>query len=297
MDPPRVAKLNVYPVKSCKALSVSEIEFDDFGVIGDRRFMMIDQNNHYLSQRRYGVMATVISKLTVENGREYLSLSAPSVNWNLKLEPVVEGPRIDAHLWDCSVRAIDQGDEAARWCTELIGPDSGGKVYLVASAEGSSVGERYRRPVENVPKKLESKVPGVQVGLANESPVSLVSQESLGDLNEKMTQNGVNEVGLDRFRMNIEIAGCSRPFEEDEWLQIRIGEIPFLVYEYCGRCNMTGVNQETGVADKTRPNNILRKYRAPQGPIQASFGQHLIPLQKSGKVHVGDTIQIIERKR
>lgn len=234
MDPPRVSKLNIHPVKSCKALSISEIEFDDFGVVGDRRFMMIDQNNRYLSQRRYGIMAMVDSKFIVENGRQYLSLSAPSVNWNLKLEPVTEGPRIDAHLYDCSVRAIDQGDEAARWCNELIGPDCGGKVRLVASAEESSVGERYQRPVENVPKKLESQVSGVQVGLANESPVSLVSQESLGDLNEKMTQNGVNEVGLDRFRMNIEIAGCSRPFEEDEWLQIRIGEVTFLVYEYCG---------------------------------------------------------------
>ena len=234
VDPPRVSKLNIYPVKSCKALSVAEIEFDDFGVVGDRRFMMTDQNNRYLSQRRFGIMTTIVSTFVVENGRKYLCLSAPSVNWNLRIEPVTEGPRNDAHLYDCSVRIIDQGDEAARWCNELIGPDCGGGVRLVASADGSSIGERYRRPVENVPKNLESRVSGIQVGLANESPVSLVSQESLGDLNEKMTQNGVNEVGLDRFRMNIEIAGCSRPFEEDEWLQIRIGEVPFLVYEYIG---------------------------------------------------------------
>ena len=233
MDPPRVSKLNIYPIKSCKALSVSEIEFDDFGVVGDRRFMMIDQNNRYLSQRRFGIMTTVVSKLVVENGREYLCISAPSVNWDLKIEPVTEGPRVDTHLWDCCVRMIDQGDEAARWCNELIGPDCNGKVRLMASADGSSIGEKYRRPVENVPKNLENRVSGIQVGLANESPVSLVSQESLGDLNEKMMRNGVNEVGLDRFRMNIEITGCSRAFEEDEWLQIRIGEVPFLVYEYC----------------------------------------------------------------
>ena len=233
VDPPRVSKLNIYPIKSCKALSVSEIEFDDFGVVSDRRFMMIDQNNRYLSQRRFGVMTTVTSRFVVENGREYLCMSSPSVNWDLKIEPITEGPRIDTHLWDCHVRMIDQGDEAARWCNELIGPDCGGKVRLVASADGNSIGEKYRRPVENIPKKLEDRVSGVQVGLANESPVSLVSQESLGDLNEKMMQNGVSGVGLDRFRMNIEVAGCSRPFEEDEWLQIRIGDVPFLVYEYC----------------------------------------------------------------
>ena len=63
------------------------------------------------------------------------------------------------------------------------------------------------------------------------------------------------------------------------------------------RCKQTSVNQETGVEDKTGPIDILRKYRAPRGPTHANFGQHLIPLQKSGKVHVGDTIQIIEKKR
>ena len=234
VDPPRVSKLNIYPIKSCKALSVSKIEFDDFGVVGDRRFMMIDGNNRYLSQRRFGIMTTVVSKFVVENGRQYLCISAPSVEWDLKTEPITEGPRIDANLWDCRVRTIDQGDEAARWCNELIGPDCGGKVRLVASADESSKGEKYQRFVENVPKNLEKRVSAsIQVGLANESPVSLVSQESLVDLNEKMTQNSANKVSLDRFRMNIEIAGCSRAFEEDEWLMIHIGEIPFLVYEDC----------------------------------------------------------------
>ena len=233
VDPPRVSRLNIYPIKSCKALFVSEIQFDEFGVAGDRRLMMIDENNRYLSQRRFGIMTTVISKYVVENGHKYLCISAPSVNWDLKIEPILEGPRVDAHLWDCRVRMIDQGDEAARWCNELIGPSCGGKVRLVASADENNTIEKYQRHVENIPKPLENRVSGVEVGLTNESPVSLVSQESLVDLNEKMTQSGVNEVGLDRFRMNIEVAGCSRAFEEDEWLQIRIGKVPFLVYDNC----------------------------------------------------------------
>ena len=233
VDPPRVVKLNVYPIKSCKALTVSEIAFDDFGVVDDRRFMMIDENHRYLSQRRFGVMTTVVAKLSVEDGKEFLSVSAQSVDWDLKIETVTEGPRIDANLWDCSVRMIDQGDEAARWCNDLIGPSGGGAVRLVSCALENKSGEKFRRLVENVPKSLTNRVPDIQVALANESPVSLVSMESLGDLNEKMTQNGVNEVSLDRFRMNIEVSGCSRPFEEDEWLIVNIGDVPFLVYEYC----------------------------------------------------------------
>lgn len=242
VDPTRVVKLNVYPIKSCKAVDVSEIEFDAFGVVGDRRFMMIDGNHRYLSQRRFGIMTTVVAKLVVENGEQFFSISAPSVSWELKIKPITDGPRIDAHLWDCKVRMIDQGEEAARWCNELIGPDGKGAIRLVATStdgtgnetgQTSLSGEEYQRFVDNIPKNLKERVSDIQVGLANESPVSLVSLESLADLNEKMTQNGVGRVGLDRFRMNIEVSGCSRPFEEDEWLLVRIGEIPFLVYEYC----------------------------------------------------------------
>lgn len=234
VDPPRVVKLNIYPIKSCKALEVPEIEFDNFGVVGDRRFMMIDGNHRYLSQRRFGVMTSIVSKLVVENGCQFLCVSSPSVKWELKIEPVTEGKRIDANLWDCQVRMIDQGEEAARWCNDLIGPRGGGKIRLVGSADGSGTGEKYQRSVANIPKNLlDWGVSNTQVGLANESPVSLVSQESLADLNEKMTQNGLTKISLDRFRMNIEVAGCSRPFEEDEWLLVHIGEVPFLMYKYC----------------------------------------------------------------
>ena len=60
---------------------------------------------------------------------------------------------------------------------------------------------------------------------------------------------------------------------------------------------MTGVDQETGVVDKLGPLDVLRTYRAPRGPLHAKFGQLMIPLQQSGKVRVGDVVQIIERKK
>ena len=61
---------------------------------------------------------------------------------------------------------------------------------------------------------------------------------------------------------------------------------------------MTGVDQETGEVDKLmiRPLDVLRTYRAPRGPLHARFGQLLIPLQHSGKVRVGDAVQVMERK-
>ena len=60
---------------------------------------------------------------------------------------------------------------------------------------------------------------------------------------------------------------------------------------------MTGVDQESGEVDKLGPLDILRTYRAPNGPLHAKFGQLMIPLQRSGKVRVGDVVQILERKK
>ena len=99
VDPPRVTGLNVFPIKSCKSVQVAEIEFDEFGVAGDRRFMMMTSKGHLLSQHSgYPILATVMANFVVENGKRLLCASAPSMSWDLKFEPVLEGPRVDAYV-------------------------------------------------------------------------------------------------------------------------------------------------------------------------------------------------------
>ena len=231
VDPPRVTGLNVYPIKSCKALSKTEMEFDTYGVVGDRRFMLMDLNGRLLAQRQYPVMATVTANFVVESERQFLCASAPSISRELKFEPILEGPRIDAILWNSHIRVVDQGEIPAKWFSELLGCKST-HIRLVASADKSSEGETYKRQIVNLPSVLKSKLPQscLQVGLADSAPVSLVSHESLADLNVRLKEKGGSGVPLNRFRMNIEIGGCSRPYEEDEWVKVRIGEVTFLVY-------------------------------------------------------------------
>ena len=242
VDPPRVTGLNVFPIKSCKAIRKTEIEFDAYGVAGDRRFMMINGNGRLLAQRQAPIMATVTANFAMEKGKRYLCARAPSMTWDLKFEPILEGPRIDATVWDSRIRVVDQGEVPAKWFNELLGCQSTHN-RLVASAEMSREGETYEREIWNLPSGVknrlnvpQSSVEGtghetsLEVSLADSAPVSLVSQESLEDLNTRMAESGAYEVSLNRFRMNIEIAGCSRPYEEDEWVRVRVGEVPFLIY-------------------------------------------------------------------
>ena len=60
---------------------------------------------------------------------------------------------------------------------------------------------------------------------------------------------------------------------------------------------MTGVDQETGEVDKVGPWDAQRTYRAPKGSLHAKFGWLMISLQWTEKVRVGDTVQILERKK
>ena len=227
---PRVTGLNIFPIKSCKAVRMQEIELDSYGVVGDRRLMLVDGNGRFTSQRRLSKLALVTARFEEQpdGGRRAIHVSAPGMDRDLRLEPRLEGERTECGVWHNQVRTIDQGDEAARWFSEFIGH---GSVYhrLVASAEHS---DGFHRVVDNLPPGLKEKLPPMKVALADSAPVTLISEESLADLNRRLKERTGSEVPLNRFRMNIEIAGCSEPFEEDEWLLVRIGSVPFLAYAH-----------------------------------------------------------------
>lgn len=209
---------------------MEEIELDSYGVVGDRRLMLVDGNGRFTSQRKFSKLALVRARFEERpgGGRRVVHVSAPGMDRDLEVEPRLEGERRECGVWDSRVRAIDQGDEAARWFNEFIGH---GSVYhrLVASAEGS---DGFHRVVDNLPPGLKEKLPPMKVALADSAPVTLVSEESLVDLNQRLRERTGSEVPLNRFRMNIEIAGCGKPFEEDEWLLVRIGSVPFLAYAH-----------------------------------------------------------------
>ena len=62
----RVSGHNVFPIKSCKACRVEEIVVDKIGVVGDRRLMLVDGNNRFVSQRKFPKLETVT--VTMEDG-------------------------------------------------------------------------------------------------------------------------------------------------------------------------------------------------------------------------------------
>jgi len=222
-----VINLNIFPVKSCQAVNPQEITIDEYGIVGDRRFMVIDGGGRFISQRRCPKLATITARFIEENGTQLLHLSSPGMS-DFKHLPIYSIDRVVAGLWEGTVGVVDQGDNVAKWFASLLGPGFE-HTRLTCAAERLSgyknqVKERY------IPEALRGKLPSVSVGLTDGAPVSLASAESLADLNSRLQPITGEGVGLNRFRMNIEISGCSKPFEEDDWLVVKIGSVPFLVY-------------------------------------------------------------------
>ena len=223
----KVTKLSFFPVKSCKAVNPSEITIDEFGVVGDRRFMLVDAGRRFMSQRKCPRLATVTAKYIDKDGNKLLQLSHPDTK-DFVLQPVYSGSRMEAGLWSNQVNVVDQGDKVAKWFAAILGPGYE-HVRLAWSAEKYD-GYKHHVDEKDIPQALKGRLPSVKIGLTDGAPVSLASAESLADLNSRLQPITGEGVDLSRFRMNIEISGCSKPFEEDEWLVIKIGSVPFLVY-------------------------------------------------------------------
>ena len=259
-----LTSIHIYPVKSAAGLSLDSVALDRFGPVGDRRWMLVDENRRFVSQREDAGLV----RLRVEPSGEGLHLRLDG------REHVVPTPTDDRNLqvqvWLDSVRAVDAGDAVAAWLSEGFGRS----LRLVYMPESS---HRY---VDGVYASN-----GETVSFADGFPLLLISESAADLLNSKLTE----PVGLDRFRPNLVVSGC-QPHAEDEWRRIRIGKIEFDVAKPCARCVVPSIDQESGA----RHPDILRVlagYRRADDR-QVYFGQNLV-YQQTGTLTVGDEIEVL----
>ena len=219
-----VTSINTYPLKSAKVAKVQEALVTNHGLEGDRTFMLIDgTKDRFLTQRKIPDMVKVSATYVDIAGRKGLKLSAPGAA-DLQFVPRLDGKTLDVAVWNHTVPAIDQGDEVAEWFSKLLGPAANYTRLVHVDAASSKV------PVRHLPTNLQEALSSVYLLSHDDAPITLASQESLDELNGRLQERIGSSVPMNRFRMNIEVSGCTKPFDEDEWLAFRIGDVPFLGY-------------------------------------------------------------------
>ena len=116
-----------------------------------------------------------------------------------------------------------------------------------------------------------------KLSFVNEGQLLLISEESVSDLNRRLSSNkhfpgnsnGKQQVLVDamRFRPNIVISG-STPYNEDNWKRLYIGEAYFTSMGGCNRCQMINLHQNSGQVIKSKePLATLASYRREKGKI------------------------------
>ena len=266
----RVAALFRYPLKSAAGERRESIQLDRFGVAGDRRWMIVSPNGTPLTQRELPGLAL----LRARGSATGLSLGWGSMDGTTVDVPYpsIDVPRTATEIWGHKLALPLASDESAAWLSQHLGTDAL-LAYMPDDVE---------RPVN--PRYASE---GDRTALTDGYPLHLLGSGSMADLNERLA----DAVGVERFRPNIYVDGPP-PFDEDEWAEIRIGELGFRVVKPCPRCAVTTVDPASGIRGK-EPLATLAGYRKTVDGVM--FGQNVIH-DSFGGIRVGDSVTVISRR-
>lgn len=269
---PIISQLVFYPIKSCAGIHLSTATLTGAGLMHDhlydREWMLVDDDGNFLSQREHPRMALITPRLRSET----LELRAPGMlrlDIALDLPDPVQAPTRQVMIWQHALKAFD-GDSVSRtWFSQFLGvscqlvrfhPDARHQVNPERTA-GRDIGTLF----------------------SDGYPLLLLSQESLNELNARLSAQGREALPMDRFRPNLVIAGAEA-HDEDHAASLQMGNAQIRPVKPCPRCPVPSVDQQTGEVGPD-PLDILRTYRAGVGGISGiAFGMNCIVTQGEGEV-------------
>lgn len=263
-----VSQLYLYPLKSARGYSVARYSLDARGPQWDRRWMLVDNDGKFLTQRQHPVMTQFV--VQVEDNELQISapgmpdLIVPFFYWDMikSTQPVT--------VWRDTVKAKIAEGHVNAWFSQV----------LKQPCRLAYMPEQTRRPVD--PAYARN---GEITGFADGFPLLLTTVGSLQQFNQWLGE----EIVMPRFRPNLVIEGNSA-FAEDEWKRLRIGALEFQVAKPCSRCAIPTLDPVTG----ERNSGVfatLKKHRSRDGEVY--FGQNLIAAG-TGEIAVGDKVEILE---
>ncbi len=262
-----VTEINIYPIKSCRGITLQKAEVTPKGFVNDREFMIVDEYGKFITQRQQSKLAQIIVKIT-EN-----EITLTVANDSFSFIPTLTGEKIEVEVWRDRIFAIDQGNNVANWLQSILQKN----VRLVKQSPHHP---RLVNPNYAIKDTDE-------VSFADGYPYLLTNTASLAELNQKLPQ----PIPMNRFRPNI-VINPSESFIEDSWKTIKIGDITFNLVKPCSRCIIITTDQFTGERDKFKePLRTLSTFRHfSQGEIM--FGMNMIATE-SGVIKVGDKVEIL----
>ena len=237
-----------------------EIDLGERGLVGNRRFWLVDENRRLVNNKRNGPLVCIQPEWE-EQTRE-LALTFPD---GTRVTGVVE---LDAQPFEVEMYRYPLASRRVLgpW-EDAISVYAGGRLTLLWAEEGA-------------PNRLHA------------GTATLISRESVARLAEVA---GKTELDARRFRMLFEIEGV-RAHEEDDWIgtHVRIGEATVQIHGDVGRCAVTTHDPDTGETDVDTL-KALAEYRRDGDKEPLPLGVYasvVVP----GRVRVGDEVAPAEER-
>ena len=256
-----VKELYIYPIKSLAGIPVQSAKAEEMGFENDRRWMLVDDNNQFITQRNHPNLSQFYPKIKEDT----IEISHHDHKHEFSISESLDEP-IFSKVWDDESKVAEVNKATSKWFSEALG-------FTCKLVKISNKGDRKHKST-----KLDKTL---NVSLADGYPYLLVGSESLDFLNEKLEE----KITIKRFRPNIVIS-TELAHEEDSFDTFQIGNVKFQNAKPCGRCVMINNNPMTGIMLK-EPLKALSTYRKVDNSVL--FGTNIFCLNE-GIIEVGDVL-------
>lgn len=296
-----VAEVGLAPVKSMEFLhDVELLKFDEDGLFGDREFMLVEAESHtnelfqkghvaepghFLSQREDPLLAKI--RLSYDESHQALRFvyHNEARYSEIFFRPgEIEGSPLDVSVWSWNGSALDQGDVAANWFSEVVGRP----VRLV-------------RLSDNTDRFVEGDESKGRVGFADGYPLLVINDASVQEVNDWLEAAGKPTVPADRYRANIILKSENlEAFGEDNIGELSLTynglAITLVRARACARCPVPDTDQQTGIRRRDVRSVLGKNGRSGTDLFNDEsgifFGQNFIV--RTQGLDPGDTIQIVK---
>lgn len=264
----KVSQLYVYPIKSMGGIKLETAEVTDRGLKYDRRWILVDKNNKFLTQRELPKMALLHTEI-LDSALNVAYTEQKNTNITIPFEP--ESNRLEKiKIWNAICDAFEVSEAVSLWFSGVLN----------FSCKLMYMPDESNRPVDTTSGYHPD---GKFVSFADAYPFLLLGEASVEDLNARLEE----KVLINRFRPNIVFTGAEA-FTEDNIVDFEINGVLFTGLENCGRCGIININQENPEKSK-EPLKTLSKYRIENKNI--IFGRNIVH-SNTGIINVGDEIKL-----
>lgn len=275
----KITNLYIYPVKSLKGISINESILTPKGLKYDRNWMIVDQDNNFVTQRQIPEMSLISISINFKQlVFEKENFSKITINLDSDKNNLIK-----TEVWGNNCEGFDEGIEISEWLTNAIGKQYGKSLKLIRFSD------KFIRNVD--PKYLKEEKSNT--AFADGFPFLVTSQESLNLLNKSLIAKGETPVPMDRFRPNIVIKNL-KPFEEYKLETLMETENNFSLglRKPCKRCKIVTINQENSeIINPAEPLLTLSEINSLSDKKGAYFGQNSTLLSGENKtIKVGDLL-------